>query len=443
VAVLGSPLSNLTSMYWGHQAKDDSRVYILGAGASYQDTLSQTTPLPLATQFFEDRYVGPGGFWDYKTWEVDHPFNESHLRKILQHSFGYVPGKKTTVNVEDVFSFLEVYLSTYSSSASSRHILEEARRELLHYVINLIRKLSNAGYKRDCLHDLILKSLRKIDSVFTFNWDVLIDNAKTLDIYWKVREPLYKSILNPNGGLLTNEEAAAEWRNKERHNLSELGLVLRLHGSVGLAHCTDQSCPGNAMPVELYGTYPYAERERCGFCGSGLKSMILPPFVHKTYRSNRFINLQARFAAQKIKEATELVLIGYSLPESDYEALTLMRLFRSEPGSSSSEDSHRDRTLIVVDPAVDDSNFHQKLERLFSPSSTFENTIHFKSYYSIQEFIEADLNPRRETILKEKEEELAEIERRKHYSSSYFEPQLEWWEKEIKQRQERKAKGGT
>ncbi len=416
-------------MWLGHTAKDDYRVYLLGAGASYHDTMTKRLPLPLANQFFEEKYLEE--FWRSRSNLVDYPFEDSNLHKILKHSFGFIRKERTAVNVEDVFSFLEVYLSTYNSNTSTRHILEEARRELLIYLIDLIRMLSKDRNVEDTIHNLVLMSLGKNDSVFTFNWDVLIDYSKELDIYWKKREPVYKSILNPYSGPLVNEEKTMEWHYREGVNKGDIGLILRLHGGVGLAHCADQSCPGNATPIELYPGTPVAEFDSCSFCGSELKSMILPPFVHKTYRSNRFINLQARLAADRIKSATELVIIGYSFPESDYEAITLLRLFRPNPDLFAGMSDLIQRKLIIVNPDAENPIFQEKLSRIFSPNTEKwkYDMINMKLYYSTEKFLNEDVKPRVDWQLKEYKNEREMNARKSSGAAGRITPPVDWWEK--------------
>jgi hypothetical protein len=90
----------------------------------------------------------------------------------------------------------------------------------------------------------------------------------------------------------------------------------------------------------------------------------LPPHVHKTYRGSRYLRLLASVASKRLFQASEIVVIGYSFPAFDFEALSMFRASRLEPWELGESEDYLEQ-LVVVNPSVTSRRWVERLESLF------------------------------------------------------------------------------
>src|SRR3989339_389295 len=117
------------------------RVFILGAGASREDTKHAKLPMPLANDFFLAEYINE----HWHSPDYGYTFAESNLASILSRYFGLqfaIDGEKVlsnkSVNIEEVLTFLDNYENVYLATNYQKDIFIKAKQELLsfiHYVI--------------------------------------------------------------------------------------------------------------------------------------------------------------------------------------------------------------------------------------------------------------------------------------------------------------------
>ncbi len=130
------------------------------------------------------------------------------------------------------------------------------------------------------LYDHLLLSLRRKDTIATFNWDPLLVQA-------------YE-------------------RNMSRTD--ELPAVVFLHGCVAVGYCPEHAG---------HGGRPGAT---CPQCGRELvQTPLLYPVPNKDYLSNTFIAGQWSATRRALQEASLLTVFGYSGPRSDSDAVRLLR----------------------------------------------------------------------------------------------------------------------
>jgi hypothetical protein len=141
------------------------------------------------------------------------------------------------------------------------------------------------------LYDYMVLSLRPKDLIATFNWDPLL---------WQVL-----------------------CRNARRLGPDVLPRVLHLHGNVAIGYC------GKHMPGTI------ADRNtRCGKCGSLLApSRLIYPVTQKNYNADEAIAASWRELQRRLKHAFILTVFGYRAPETDVEAIDLMKHARGDPNS--------------------------------------------------------------------------------------------------------------
>lgn len=392
------------------------RVFILGAGASREDTKHYVLPMPLSNDFFLTEYINT--HWHNPNYGYKN-FIESNLAKILSHYFG-IKFKKdrdkiissNSINIEEILTFLENFEKLYLPLTYQKDILIRAKQELLSYIHDVIlytpshsspefvRRLSDSKsdiklknkVKQRCInefnfHNKIISNIEEDDSIISFNWDLIVDSvlwANNKKHYFNLRDQL----LNP-----------FSTKNQHRHDLGYFdatdiheGYFLKLHGSINLACCTNKECIRSNFPIlldEFEAEVP--ELYACNLCFSPIEILILPPIINKSYRSNRFFKMQAGLAAQKLQLAEEIIIIGYSFPIFDFEANSLMRLARLDPKKEIVDIEDFLEKIIIINPQVEDTKYVKRIIELFGIAKSKETHGHKVKlilYKSINEFIE-------------------------------------------------------
>lgn len=175
---------------------------------------------------------------------------------------GVEPGDK---NFEEIYS--ELY--------------KDSRRKSLIETVNIsvrdyFGKLALPPYPT--VYDHLVLSLRGKDLIASFNWDPLL--------YY------------------------ACWRN---HKIGKLPRVVYLHGNVAVGYCLKHMQKG-------------LNRTNCRVCGAEfVPSKLLFPIKHKKYNEDPFIKAEWECLRDYLKHAYMLTIFGYSAPQSDIEAIQLMR----------------------------------------------------------------------------------------------------------------------
>ena len=130
------------------------------------------------------------------------------------------------------------------------------------------------------IYDLLLLSLKEKDVIATFNWDPLLMQA-----FLRCRDITAK-----------------------------LPKILFLHGNVALRLCMRDK-----------NIYP-AHYEICPNCKDKLvPSRLLYPIKHKKYNDDPFIRDQWRILLEYLKVAYIVTIFGYSAPQTDVEAIQLLK----------------------------------------------------------------------------------------------------------------------
>jgi hypothetical protein len=189
-------------------------------------------------------------------------------------------------------------------------------------------------------HEAILKGLRSGDTVMTFNYDLVIEESFGSTPVW-----------NPSDGYGTRIPGVTkDWpriwlekRNLPRSAKSEI-LLLKLHGSLGWA-------PYQNGTIKLKPR-PYLVRK-----GKPESVSVLPPGWNKRIDLNPY-KLFWREARLRLQKCKSLLIVGYSLPDTD---LLARALFAEVVRTRSAGDYLDD--FVVVDP---DPEVRRKLLKLFT-----------------------------------------------------------------------------
>jgi NAD-dependent SIR2 family protein deacetylase len=330
-------------------------VYVLGAGSSRAATMSLQFPTPLATDFFKESYLS--NYWSEL--EFDCSFRKSSLYFILARYFesinhlGQSQGVDA-INIEEIYSFLYSFDRVFKRSSHRLNDFEIARKQILNYIIRVIRYSTWRIPVSSFLKNLI-ESIEEDDSIITFNWDTLIEQAIE-----KSNNQIAKSILNEMGLQTELMIGFKQMKWEDRFNLLHKGKLLKVHGSITFTSCVNSQCRRHEIPYiwELNEETP--EFWPCISCGAPTEVMILSPHGAKTYTTGSFFRLQANLAAEKLSMASGIVIIGYSIPIFDIEARSMFRCCRLDDDDSDT----LLKEVVVIDPRISDEKYVNELKNL-------------------------------------------------------------------------------
>lgn len=168
-------------------------------------------------------------------------------------------------------------------------------------------------------YDRLLLSLREKDAIFTFNWDPFLFDA------W-VRN----------------------------HNVAKLPEIFFLHGSVRIGSCIKHQAWGKKWDI-------------CPKCREKFSEVpLLYPIENKDYSKNAsgYIKSAWENAKKFFTDAFTITIFGYSAPESDAEAVSLLRAAWFE------ENSRKLEHIEIIDIA--------KTHKLHEKWSSFTPTNHYQ-----------------------------------------------------------------
>lgn len=295
------------------------------------------------------------------------PLNNDLLEKALK-DFSDSP------EAEEIENFIKHLYKGRSTPPKDNQIWN-----LLDYVIQQRQSacqeysLEKISYVRDCLIRLLIKEFEKnlknvdIDSykkfvskirsdkttIISTNYDILIDNAlaeiKSFNYGAKIRFSLYlppKEIplfdseeYYPKGFNRPNEAGEMDLNNGEVR-------LLKIHGSLNWLYC--RKCGEVDLTIKEKGT----EKLLTGVgvtcfnrgCTNKYEPLLITPTMFKNYE-NRFIREVWELAEESLTEAENLIFIGYSLKDEDFQIRCLLMkalLNKAEP--------YKNIIIVEMDP---------------------------------------------------------------------------------------------
>jgi|GEM_PF-4495989 len=353
-----------------------SIVYVLGAGASFGENLTApercpepdkrvTATPPLIRGFFKGSL-----FHDivYDPKDAENDFLEAfrHIRstRLLDPLLG--DDGWNDLNIEDVFTSIELEREFQSSESDAGARLVIIRNKLIRYIWRVIafcthNKLGEGSRK-------ICSALRPMDSIVTFNWDLLLDQH--LNPVWVNSDPKfarwhYHDFFVSGLGMASMSKTPRTASEVS----SQSGMFLKLHGSLNWFQCTNARCPGSSQ-IYFDQDVEYCLRramgihfdgERCRRCGSETVPLLIPPLLRKPISDNWIIRSAWGHARTRLLDAKKAVIIGFSAAGTDFYATWLLR---------STLGLRKDVEVFVVDPANDPTSaahgeFSQRMRNIF------------------------------------------------------------------------------
>jgi len=359
------------------------KLYILGAGASHNDTKNGEFPSPLARQFFTKRLVEE--YWPNYEGPRIPKFKDSSLHLILKHYFNAdIFSENVDVNVEEVYSFIDSAPKVFSSSVLYKQVFLSARNELLHYIVNLFT-LGLSDNKNLPLYNFISNNITDKDSILTFNWDCYLETQLENNKNCK------KLLLSREKSMVPYLGTSSKFNYDDLYQDRIHGQqFLKIHGSIDSAICIDSSCIHYQYPFMLHPVETGIAPMSCPACGGSTEIFIVPPHMNKSYDTRRYLTLLARIAAEKISTASEIIIIGYSFPPFDLLANIMFRIGRLEYYQSKDLSMHLEK-ITLVDHQVKNEEWVNKIKNLLGldrQKTSFGHEINFEEFLNVEDYMD-------------------------------------------------------
>lgn len=302
--------------------KKQRAVVILGAGASRGSSKfkNSLTPAPLDGDFFKILE------------RLQH--NDANLKGLLQfirEEFG----KGNYPAMEAVFTQLEALARFHKNlNITPGPTVQSYERELSKFTENLSTYFSHvfldkSGNHIICPHhNELSRSLNADDTIVSFNYDCLIDTS--------LREAADRSWNTKSGYGFELSKPYEKWEPKRtgRGPIAKNPIcLLKLHGSLNW----DRSTGDKPEQLSLRDS-PYSAVSRA-------KNEVVPPVWNKEVLNDPVLKELWKQARKRLPTGKVLVVIGYSVPQTDLVSQALIRVSASER-KATQKLSH----LIVVNP---------------------------------------------------------------------------------------------
>ncbi len=163
------------------------------------------------------------------------------------------------------------------------------------------------------VQDFVQLVVNEPTSVISFNWDCLLEIACQIEqiefTYNAAQTPAQLRIIKPHGSINLVETSKSEHENTQRPS--------NIHSLTVLDDYDDRIVLMAEIPKDANNRTlaPFATDEW----------LIVPPGARKSFHS-RWIKSQWNLAYNALRAATEITIIGYSLPEFDVRSRLLFRL---------------------------------------------------------------------------------------------------------------------
>jgi hypothetical protein len=315
------------------------RCYILGAGFSKACGLPLASELTAKVLKYRDDPDAKLGLQDF-----DPQGTIQQERDLLRDLFPLSDLAKSWPDFEELITVLDEWNSYRTGlHGEDDKFVRSFRDSLLHALYGLLCEQVNTARKENALstvQSFVQRAHSEQSTIVCFNWDLLVEvAAQDIGIglaYRKEKEPIKDTIYmaKPHGSLNLAELTEQKYEESkhainvaphdmkvERRDEQTKTLVLRIQN------------PANNPKGVVYTFGP----------------IVIPPTARKTYQSP-WINYQWHFALDMVRNADEIVIIGYSLPPTDIRPRLLLQFANFRRGK---------RILIrLVDPKREDLRAH-------------------------------------------------------------------------------------
>ena len=178
--------------------------------------------------------------------------------------------------------------------------------------------------------------------IITFNYDTLIDNL-IIEKYKDYQKIYFDSISNSK-------------KSKSNRSTFKQPLILKLHGSINWkCEKSEYSKVFSEKPVAFKGRTKTYNTDDCHFIdkiwidnkieypGNNVFQLIIPPIPDKPVTNISIFRYLWTYAFEYLHECKELVISGYSLPETDSLAISLFSQFKNK----------NLKKITIIDPSAE------------------------------------------------------------------------------------------
>ena len=299
-------------------------VWIIGAGASKSHSGGRFPTADRLLAHLLDRYFSsPLTELNKGTLAPDSEVGMLAFRKYLLKRLGQDLSDRSTVqDLEAILGFIESDIEVYQDPS-----LLLARDFLVHLVrVGLVAIHGDETDNRGEYHQLA-DSLTPADSLITFNWDILLDNALGRELLVTSEGPpsygksarQYEAFFRRFSGVSAGSIENLSPPGPVSVGSAFEGIFLKLHGSIDWLACANPLCENRQLVFPLR-----AVEARCGVCLEQLHAVLVPPVVVKRVREWAVLRRLWTRAAAEVGAADELVIWGYSLPAIDFQSRWLL-----------------------------------------------------------------------------------------------------------------------
>lgn len=272
--------------------------------------------------------------------------------RFLRHEFGIIKKElgSTLVNIEDVMTRLDSSIEEYEEYGQYKvhgykrryqkgFNLLTTRFQAIVFIGHVLLEITND--KRCHLHDRLAACLSNEDVLISFNYDLLMDNALSSTGRWFPDSGYgipFKNAIE-NGKFVQPDDKVSKityfklhgslnWLHGQNpYSYMRIGTHIPFGQDVFLVRKINHEI--TAAPIDIAGKYEHTENG----IYYDLHSLLIAPRADKPYGlfPNTFSRLWDK-ATTAVKQADELILIGYSIPESDARVKELIQVVGSDKG---------------------------------------------------------------------------------------------------------------
>lgn len=280
---------------------------------------------PLTNGFFAKSLYESIG---YSGDEAEKDFGEAfeYMRWAFALSEPPGEGRWATLNVEDIFTSIELdrEFRTPESSADGRLII--IRNKLVRYLWRVIALCTEHRHGDYYGRVRSFIANRNDVSLLTFNWDLLLDQEfmSPSGGRWEISVGPYRNFYNV---VFDQPGVRTAYRGEEP-------MYLKMHGSLNWLQCTNRTCPAR-LGIEILANtqdclYPAQGIDiggavTCERCGTEMDPLLIPPVLRKPIAEDPIIRAVWGQARQRLNRASKAVLIGFSAAPTDFYAAWLLR----------------------------------------------------------------------------------------------------------------------
>ena len=257
------------------------------------------------------------------------------IHELLRYLYpNFVEHLRNYPNIEDFLNLLEMAKRFNSeefiaSTLWSVPRLDEVKGITLRAVTDYIwDRMADMG-RQQRIRDFVRENLREGDTIITFNWDLTMERALEdypgdpgfVYTYSREREEKQFALLKPHGSIDWFEQQA----------------IRKLVSERKVGKLDDELC--------YYPRFNGAEHPKL----EEVPPVIVPPVALKEFEFD-FLNRTWRFVYRAVSDATELHIIGYSLPREDQFARLVFRRAIRNNILRARKRKERPAKVIVINP---------------------------------------------------------------------------------------------